>query len=89
MLAAFTGFEDIRLGEDESKPLAQAVFNVASNYDLPKISKEWIDGIALIMVAGRIYGPKAALIKMELDERKKRAKEGEVIPFFNPGKRTQ
>lgn len=84
MLAAFTGFEDINLSQpDESEPLAKAVIEVTALYDLPVISKEAIAWVGLIMVCGKVYGPKAALIKMELDRRKEEKKESaEVVPFF-------
>ena len=83
LAAAFTGFDDIRLSEDESGPLAQGIANVARHYNIPAVDPRFMDTIALVMIAGKVYLPKAALIKMEIAERKSKSKpkKGEVVTF--------
>lgn len=86
-IAGFTGFEDLKLTDDESSELAKGVAEVAKHYDLPAFDPKVLAWVSLTVIAGRVYMPKAALIKMEIDKRKaEKEGKGELVPFFNPKK---
>lgn len=74
LIAAATGFEDLRLAPEESEPLAGAIAEVGKHYAIPVVDPKIMAIGALVFVGFKVYSPKAALIKMELDERRKKAK---------------
>lgn len=85
IIAAATGFEDIRLSADESEPLAGAIAEVSKHYNIPVVDPKYMAIAGLIFVAGKVYGPKAMLVKMELQERKEKRlanKESNVVTLF-------
>lgn len=68
MTAAFTQTPELALEADESKPLAEAVAELAKHYDIPGLDAKAMAWVGLVMVAGKIYVPRAILIKARLDE---------------------
>ena len=73
---------EIALEDDESKPLAEAIAEVAKHYDIPVIAPETVAWISLAVTAGRIYGPKAMLIRERIRaEKAQRVGKGEVVHF--------
>jgi len=83
MLALATKTPELALEDDESKPLAQAVAEVAKHYDIPAISDVAIAWAGLIMVCGKTYGPRYVLVTQRLKEERaeKKATAGQVIDF--------
>ncbi len=69
------------LEPDESKPLAQAVSELAKHYDIPGLDAKAMAWAGLIMVAGKVYVPRAVLIKQRIDENKKSRKPNNVVPI--------
>lgn len=85
LLAASTGFDDLKLSEpDESAPLATAVAEISKHYNIPMLDAKTTAWFGLIVTCGRVYGPKVALIKMELERRKEEKADAKVVPFFKP-----
>lgn len=68
MMAAFTNTPELMLDADESKPLAQAVAEVAKHYDIPGLDAVVVAWVGLIMVCGKTYVPRAILINKRMKE---------------------
>lgn len=66
MLSVALRTPELKLEDDESKPLAQAVKAVADLYDIPVISEAAIAWIGLITVGSQIYGPRMYMINERL-----------------------
>jgi hypothetical protein len=75
MAAAFTKTPELILDDDESKPLAGAVAELAKHYDIPGLDAKAMAWVGLIMVSSRIYAPRFIMIsgrlKTEAMERRK------------------
>jgi len=57
---------ELVLEDDEAKPLAQAISDVAQFYELPDMTEKAVAWIALAVTVGRVYAPKALLIRQRL-----------------------
>ena len=68
LLAAATKADELVLEPDESKPLAEAIAELTKHYDIPGLDAKAMAWVGLIMVAGKVYVPRAMLIKARLDE---------------------
>lgn len=52
--------DKIGIDEGEAEKLAGAIQKVARHYNIPDVASETKDWIALIIVAGTVYGPRMA-----------------------------
>lgn len=75
---------ELALEADESKPYAEAVVEVAKHYDVPVIADKTLAWCALLLVMGRIYGPRYVLIRQRLREEnaKNVTEDPTVVPFY-------
>lgn len=64
MLASITGNQMLMLAKEEADALAMCIGNVARHYDIPGVSQQTIDWIALIQTAGAIYGTRFVAARM-------------------------
>lgn len=86
LLAVSTKTPELALEPDESKPLAQAVAEVAKHYDIPGLDAKTVAWMGLIMVAGKIYVPRAVLISQRLEQERKEKKPSNVVKLVEPDK---
>lgn len=69
---------ELVLEDDESKPLSEAVAEVAKHYDIPDIAPVTVAWISLMVTAGRVYGPKAILIRERIRAEKAKRINGDT-----------
>ena len=83
MLALIGKAPEMMLETDESKPYAVAVCEVAKLYDIPNVTKEAIAWTGLIIMLGKIYIPRMAMIneRHKAEKAKRVPEETGMVPF--------
>lgn len=82
MAAEFFKLAALEISSDEGEKLGKAISNVTRHYNLPGVSPEARDWIALIQVCAIIYG--ARYMSMRLDARMAAAKDVSPKPEAKP-----
>lgn len=78
MLAAWIGVAELKIDEEESKKLAEAINRVQALYNTSILSEETAAWINLTIVAAAIYGPRVIVIR----QRKKKEKAASSKPVL-------